>query len=257
MAQKLRDRIGTAAQAASANPTLLAGEIGLESDTRRLFVGDGATAKASLLPWNNRPLMAAKTASYTILDADADVFEFSDASADGIFTLPTLADNFGRIIELHNVDPTYKATLDGEGAETIDGNLTMVLPSQYNYIRVRGGTATWHVLELKANYDTGWVANSDWTNAELTATHNLGVNLSDLIIKFFVSTDGAEANAFEIGYGHNGASNHIGFSYLAIDTASFKVQTGSTGLLYVSDTGTAVLLDVESYYYKVKVRRTA
>ena len=201
-----------------------------------------------------------KTASYTILDDNLNVYEFSGAGGDGTFDLPTLAGNFGRVIELHNADPTHKAILDGEGAETIDGNLTVVLPSQYNYIKVRAGTATWHILEIKANYDTGWVANNDWTTAELTVTHNLAANLSDLIVKLFISTDGTEATAFEIGpvqFDNNVPAAEIyGMTYFQVSAVAIKIQTATQGIAYfVTDAGTGQSLNTEAYYYKVVVYR--
>jgi hypothetical protein len=48
MANKIKSRRGTAAAWTSANPVLLAGEIGIETDTRRMKVGDGATAWTAL-----------------------------------------------------------------------------------------------------------------------------------------------------------------------------------------------------------------
>ena len=118
---------------------------------------------------------------------------------------------------------------------------------------IAGASQLTDAFAPKTNYSTGWVANSDWTNAELTVTHNLTQNLSDLIVTFFVSSDGAEANAIDINYGHNGVSNGIGFAYYAIDTASFKIQTGSNGILYLDDNGVVQLLDSESWHYKVSV----
>lgn len=44
----ISESIGTAAAWTSANPTLLAGQIGIESDTKRWKIGDGATAWTSL-----------------------------------------------------------------------------------------------------------------------------------------------------------------------------------------------------------------
>ena len=43
------DRRGTAAQWVTANPVLLEGEAGLETDTGKRKIGDGATAWVSLL----------------------------------------------------------------------------------------------------------------------------------------------------------------------------------------------------------------
>jgi hypothetical protein len=48
MAVQIRVRRGTAAQWTSANPTLLEGEVGVETDTSKLKVGDGVTVWASL-----------------------------------------------------------------------------------------------------------------------------------------------------------------------------------------------------------------
>ena len=203
-------------------------------------------------------VITVKTADYVILDDNLNVYEFSGAGAAGTFTLPTLADNLGRVIELHNADPMHKVTLDGEGAETIDGKLTIVLPSQYNYIKVRAGTATWHILEIKANYDTGWVANNDWTTVELVVTHNLTANLSDLIVKMFISTDGTEANAFEIGpvqFDNSVAVAEIyGVTFFQVSTDAIKIQTATQGIAYfVTDAGTGQTLNTEAYYYKVVV----
>lgn len=46
---RLRMRGGTAAEWTAANPVLLAHEFGIETDTRRMKMGDGTTAWASLL----------------------------------------------------------------------------------------------------------------------------------------------------------------------------------------------------------------
>ena len=48
MAVQIQLRNGTAAQWTSANPTLALGEIGVEKDTSKLKIGDGATAWTSL-----------------------------------------------------------------------------------------------------------------------------------------------------------------------------------------------------------------
>jgi hypothetical protein len=45
---QIQVRRGTAASWTSTNPTLAAGEIGLESDTGEFKIGDGSTAWASL-----------------------------------------------------------------------------------------------------------------------------------------------------------------------------------------------------------------
>lgn len=47
--QRIQLRRGTAAEWLAANPVLLAGEAGIETDTRKIKIGDGATAWSSLV----------------------------------------------------------------------------------------------------------------------------------------------------------------------------------------------------------------
>lgn len=61
----IQHRRGTAAQWTSANPTLAVGEIGVETDTLKFKIGDGAAAWASLeysTDWSN---LANVPASFT------------------------------------------------------------------------------------------------------------------------------------------------------------------------------------------------
>jgi microcystin-dependent protein len=110
------------------------------------------------------------------------------------------------------------------------------------------------------SYSTGWVANSDWTNAEFTVTHGLNANLSDLIVEFLVSSDGTEANAFKVtpqfAYDNATSSNtSAGITTLQINTSAIKLQTGVDGIGYIQSSGTRTFIDTESWYYKVKVYR--
>ena len=61
----MQQRRDTAANWTSANPTLLAGEIGIESDTNKIKIGDGSTAWTSLAyrPWS-------QISAYPIVNAD-------------------------------------------------------------------------------------------------------------------------------------------------------------------------------------------
>lgn len=146
MADKIKLRNGTAAAWDSADPTLLLGERGLETDTLLAKTGDGSTAWTSL-PYDNYGLSATKSASYTILDADANWFDVTTGAGDDTLTLPTLADNQDREITIVKVDAGAGVIiLDGEGAETIEGNTSYTLVGQYDKVTVRGSAATWLVV---------------------------------------------------------------------------------------------------------------
>lgn len=73
----ITESIGTAAAWTSANPILLAGQIGIESDTGRWKIGDGATAYASLAYQNSGTHAAEATvASATTTAIGATVSTF-------------------------------------------------------------------------------------------------------------------------------------------------------------------------------------
>ncbi|KKK71198.1 hypothetical protein LCGC14_2916320 [marine sediment metagenome] len=108
-------------------------------------------------------------------------------------------------------------------------------------------------------YDTGWVACSDWTNQHLGTTlgndvaHSLSSPLSDLLVKVLISTDGTDANSFEIaGVTHSLDSG--GLTYFPVDANNFVIQTGANGIIYVRNAdGVAVLFNSESWHYRIKV----
>ena len=98
---KLRN--GTAAAWTSANPILLAGEMGVETDTRKYKIGDGATAWSSLSYYIEGVLargQASKMTSGTIAIGTAGTYQSTgltatfDSATDYQMTLGT-ADTFG------------------------------------------------------------------------------------------------------------------------------------------------------------------
>lgn len=106
------------------------------------------------------------------------------------------------------------------------------------------------------SYDTGWVLQSaTWAGAAFTATHNLNANLSDLVIKFFVSTDGTENNSFEPGlhgYFDDAANVRGGAAIYQVSLNEVEIQIGAQGLTYVTPTSIG-LIDSENYYYRIVI----
>jgi hypothetical protein len=102
-----RQRRDTAANWTAENPTLLAGEIGLESDTGYWKVGDGATA------WNALAYVPG-------LGAEIPVSRLADGSARQLLQ----TDAAGTGVEwASNID--VPGTLDVTGAATFDNNVTI------------------------------------------------------------------------------------------------------------------------------------
>lgn len=98
--------------------------------------------------------LEAKSANYTITDTDgvSVVLMTTGSSTDTTVTLPTPANNTGRIITLKKVDSgTKRAFLTESGSETIDGFSTIVCGIQYDSVTVQCDGTTWHILNRR-NY---------------------------------------------------------------------------------------------------------
>ena len=88
--------------------------------------------------------IANKTTTYTITEED----EFITADASGgafTITLPTVSGHTGKVFHVKKTDSSANAvTVDGNGAETIDGSTTAVIRKQYDALRlVCDGTEWW------------------------------------------------------------------------------------------------------------------
>lgn len=121
MSATIQVRRGTASQWTSANPTLAAGEIGFESDTFKIKIGNGSTA------WNSLQYAAGGNQFDTNIifeGATADAYEttlqVTDPTADRTITLP---DASGTVITTGNLSSiTSVGTLS---SLTISGDLTV------------------------------------------------------------------------------------------------------------------------------------
>jgi len=124
---------------------------------------------------------------------------------------------------------------------------------------------------LKKRFTTGWLLNemggagvADWTNVHLgtdptdptdNLTHNMGRNLRELDVKVFISTDGTDANSFEIGDMQvlQGVG-YFGITISQVDINNIKIQTGAQGIIYFNDAGTEIRIDTENWYYNIVVK---
>ncbi len=125
-------------------------------------------------------------------------------------------------------------------------------------------TNTAAIAILEESYETAWINRSDWTNvhigsddtknADSNVTHSLGVPLSDLLVRVLISTDGTDANSFEIHFGSS-TTNSLGITVYQVDSNNIKVQTGLAGIYQLNDSGSVVLIDTENWWYKIVVKR--
>lgn len=169
---QIQVRRGTASQWTSANPTLAAGEWGLETDTGKVKIGDGTTA------WNSEPYIgagdvtltgtqtltnktltapvitiatSAQTASYTLVLTDqSDLVEISNASANTL-TVPlnsSVAFPVGTTITVLQTG-AGQTTITPTGGVTINGTPGLKLRAQ------------WSSATLIKRAENTWVAIGD------------------------------------------------------------------------------------------------
>ena len=98
MATRIKLRRGTAAQWTSANPTLEAGEAGVETDTKKIKIGDGSTAWTSL----SYAVDFSSYATQTYVD---------NAISSLIDSAPGTLDTLNELAAALNDDPTFFTTV--------------------------------------------------------------------------------------------------------------------------------------------------
>ena len=156
----MKQRRDTAANWTTANPTLLAGEIGIESDTFKWKVGDGSAA------WNSLAYIPGLSISaYPLVDADiASNAEIAVSKlANGTARQLLQTDAAGTGVEFaSNID--IPGTLDVTGAATFDNAVTI-----QGDLTVNGTTTTIDTANLAVedkNIEIGKVASPTDTTAD-------------------------------------------------------------------------------------------
>ena len=90
----------------------------------------------------------AKTADYTITETDSNIQVLADASSGGItITLRAVSGLDGYVVKVKKIDSSANTvTVDGSGAEVIDGAATQVIAAQWTSLSlVTNGTA-WYIF---------------------------------------------------------------------------------------------------------------
>jgi uncharacterized membrane protein len=137
---QIQIRRGTASQWTSTNPTLAAGELGLETDTLLMKAGNGSTAWTSLAYINQYALPvlvqnAQTGTTYTLVltDSTNKLVELSNTAAITV-TVPlnsSVAFPVGSQIMLLQTN-TGQVTVAGAGGVTINGNPGLKLRAQWS-----------------------------------------------------------------------------------------------------------------------------
>ncbi len=87
-----------------------------------------------------------KTTTYTITSSDYTIL-CNATSAGFTVTLPTAVGITGKIYKIKKTDATGNdVTVEGNGTETIDGQLNKLLNAQYQSISVQSDGTNWNII---------------------------------------------------------------------------------------------------------------
>lgn len=93
-------------------------------------------------------VIQSKTANYTVLTTDDLLIGSGSAFT---FALFTAVGNSGKVLRFNNIDATAATntvTVDANGSETINGQLTFVLTGQYQSLTIVSDGANWQILDF-------------------------------------------------------------------------------------------------------------
>ncbi len=170
-------------------------------------------------------LLSAKTADYTVLDGDGIyVVLMTTGATDRTVTLPTASANTDRVLCIKKVDTgAGDLTVDGEGAEVIDGVTTKLIVMPSGTLCIAGDGTGWHTTSVYY----GDTITEAWTDNQANATTSVRVfRVGPLVIaRGRVSYTGAQSGNFILT---------IPTAYTSTDN-----NEGKIGITTLLDAGTA------------------
>jgi hypothetical protein len=187
-----------------------------------------------------------KSGAATLTDNEAIVR--GDASG-GTFTLtlPTSAGRAGKTYIIEKIDNSANAvTIDGNGAETINGRTTWELSFIHDFARIVSDGSNWLVMASRDLHNTWGVATDEttfaWSNQPSALTELIGTtryrNQVDLTpyeqfrIVWYVSTAGTAGSVIGVQYSDDGGTTWRGLDNgTSGSNSSVTVSTASTGLV--------------------------
>lgn len=133
----------SAAQFQANNNLATASTGDMDFDGEKLYFTPDIDRK--MISFNEKDVVT-KTVDYTVTAFD-EIILVDATAADTTITLPTAVGNTGRSFSIKKIDASVNIVIvEGDGTETIDGDLTRSLLLQYDYIVVISDGANWLII---------------------------------------------------------------------------------------------------------------
>lgn len=166
---------------------------------------------------------AAKTGAYTATIADY-MISCDATTAAFTITLPTAVEISGRIYIIKKTDSSTNAvTVDGNGTETIDGNLTFLLKSQYAEVTIISNGANWEIIEQRFAKAYGQAyRTTSYSIAAVNTWYDLDLN-------------GGNNNLKNVTHSTVTTPDRLTVTYAGVYRISFLVHTLQAGAAFGAD----------------------
>ena len=216
------------------------------------------------------------SSDYAITDTDGyQIFQCSSSDTRSTITLPSLANNPGRIVQVYNKVDGVTRILRA-GSDTIndgENDATEInLYARGDNITLRAMSDEWYVEKLNSTIETGWVNRSDWTNVHLgTVTINVdggssgdlgytvgeGVSSSNAGGRIIDITDNADGTGVLIVYSVTGGGSFINNAPITGDNSSASAVVNGATKNVDSNFYHGSGLNIRDYKYKLLISTDA
>ena len=180
----------------------------------------------------------AVTADYQVLDGDGyKTIRVDCNGAAKTVTLPTAADNKGRVLTVEKTDSgAYAVTVDGEGAELVNGAATYLLIGQYNSITLTCNGTSWvsgtfnriQIKEYSSIAGTGTPSSTTYTISNLVSGKVYRLSFGDENSSRASSTHYAHLRLYK-----NGVTSVARSGFVDSGSLTEGVDNGACGNSYV------------------------
>lgn len=182
-----------------------------------------------ILQHEQRRDISSVSADHTILDIGPDIVLMTSGASDRTITLPTAANNNGRIIRCVKVDSGVgNMILDGEGAETIGGQTIRTIQHQNGVMIVVCDGTNWEILEgefQRAVFDIG-----DWNmDSAASVTVSLGIAVEQIrSAQVIIRADDAILH-YHVPRGMPATQNEVDINVLTTSGDTINIQRLTAG----------------------------
>ena len=206
--------------------------------------------------------VSTSTTISTDVNATQHIYLATTGASDKTITLDAAADRQDEMFTFKKVDSGAGALIiDGEGAETIDGQATIKIYKQNTSVSIISDGTSWYIIDVINNEfeESGFTNNTDWTDFNTTFNHGLNADLDQIEVDIYLSSDGTAANSFKIdNIMFTSTTNNLsyGFQVEYNDVDNVDIQTGEDGARYLGVNGASTPLGSStSFYYNIVARR--